>query len=89
MARIPTRTATGFESNLKFLNIDEQVVRTQPIFNGRKIGDVLSFAFFGSQEYAENFRRCISKFLSSLVTFRLKLNNMKMERRTMSVKESE
>ena len=70
MARIPTRKATRFESNLKFLNIDEQVVRSQPIVNGRKMEDVLALAFHGSQEYAENFRGCISKFLSSSVTFR-------------------
>ena len=75
MARIPARRATGFESNLKLLNIDEQVVRTQPTFNGRKMGDVLTLAFFGSQDYAENFRGCISKFLSSLVPFRLNLHN--------------
>ena len=79
MSRIPSRRATGFESTLKFLSIDEQVVRSQQVVNGRKLGEALTFAFYGNQKYAENFRGCISKFLTALVNFRLKLKNLEME----------
>ena len=80
MSRIPSRRATGFESTLKFLSIDEQVVRSQQVVNGRKLGEALTFAFYGNQKYAENFRGCISKFLTSLVNFRFKLKSLGMEK---------
>ena len=70
MSRIPSRDTAAFESNLKFLNIDETIIRSQPIVNGRKLEAVLKLAFYGSQEYAENIIRCIGMF--SLLTRILK-----------------
>ena len=70
MSRIPSRDTAAFESNLKFLNIDETVIRSQPIVNGRKLEAVLKLAFYGSQVYAENIIRCIGMF--SLLTRILK-----------------
>ena len=52
----------AFETNMKILKIDEKVIRSQPVFHGQKLAQVLKLAFYGRQEYAENIIRCISMF---------------------------
>ena len=50
-----------YEQNLKFFFLDEKVVKTQQVVNGRKLGDVVSFAFHGQYEYAQSLIKCIRK----------------------------
>ena len=50
-----------YEESLKFFFLDEKVVKTQPVINGRKLEDLVSFAFHGQRDYAQSLIRCISK----------------------------
>ena len=65
LSRISTREARRFEKNLKFLKLDEEVVRSQPLVDGQKLADVVALAFHGNEEYAGKFIRCISKWFSA------------------------